>query len=336
MTQRRGGRFQPEVEGPFPMHDTTRFDQHQTPNAVASLVNSTAPKQLPPAQRARRVSPELRKPSDTSSGDSFKQSFTPSTQQLVEPAAFYMQPEKGGMQHHAAAHGFPYQSHQFHSAQNRSGPHNMPYREFSGTPQAMPSHQFPSGIHSHAMPSTMPYNTPANGPDESIHLTQQPRQEHSYGSSVSSAHNGYPSSNRPYNNNNNNNTNNTNRIGHRRGSQSQKTHGYASSQQPQVEHNAAFQESHFNKSWRRGPPQDRARQSSWCRNPASSSMEYCHCTCDQCNERNRSVWVRVSPEAFVSTAEVLSFLKFGLSTRFGNVEEAFPAASMKRDAFIVR
>lgn len=336
MTQRRGGRFQPGVEGPFQMHDLTRVDPRQTPDADASLVDFTAPKQLPPTQRTHRVSPESEKLSDNSSSDSFKQNFTPSTQQLADPAAFYMQPEKGSMQHHAAPHGFPYQNHQFHSAQNRSGPHSMPYREFSGTPQAMPPHQFPSGIHPHAIPSTMSYNTHANGPEETIHLTQQPRQEHLYVSSASSAHNGYPSNNRPYSNNNNNNNNNTNRIGHRRGSQSQKSHGYASSQQPQVEHNAAFQESHFNKSWRRGPPQDRARQSSWCRNPMGSNMEYCHCTCDQCTERNRSVWVRLSPEAFPSIPEVLSFLKCGLSTRFGKVEEAFQAASMKRDAFIVR
>lgn len=313
------------------MHDITRIDPRQTPDAVACLVNPTASKQLPPTQRTRRVSPELGKLSDNSSSDSFKQNFTPSTQQLADPAAFYMQPEKGGMQHHATPHGFPYQSHQFHSAQNRSGPHNMPYREFSGTHQGMTTHQFPSGIHPHAIPSTMSYNTHVNGPEEIIHPTQQLRQEHSYGSSVSSAHNEYPSNNRPHSN-----SNNTNRVGHRRGSQSQRPHGFAPSQQPQVEHNAAFQESHFNKSWRRGPQQDRARQSSWCRNPMGSSMEYCPCTCEQCTERNRSVWVRLSPEAFVSMPEVLSFLKCGLSTRFGKVEEAFQAASMKRDAFIVR
>lgn len=313
------------------MHDTARFDQRQAPGAVTSLVGSTAPKQLPPAQRAQRLSQEQTKPTDNLPGDSLKQSFTPSAQSSAEPAAFYMQPEKGGMQHHVAPHGFPYQSHQFHSAQNKSTPHNMQYREFSGTPQAMPSHQFPMGTKTHMMPSTMPYNTPANGSDDSIHLTQQPRKEYLYGPSMSSAYNGYQNNNRPYNNSNNN------RVGHRRGSQSQKTHGYVPGQQPQNEHNASFQESYSNKSWRRGPPQDRSRQSSWCRNPVGSNIEYCHCTCDQCNERNRSVWVRViSPESFVSIMEILSFLKFGLSTRFGKVEEAYPAASMRRDAFIVR
>jgi hypothetical protein len=310
------------------MHDTARFDQRQTPGAVTSLVNTMVPKQLPPAQRAHRVSPELINLTENSSSDFFKQTFTPSNQSPADPTAFYMQHEKGGMQHHVAPHGFPYQSHQFHSTQNRPGSHNMPYREFSGASQAMPSHQFPSGINSHAMPSIMPSNPPENGSDDSVHLTQQPRQGHLYGSSVSFAHNGYQGNNRPYNNN-------TNRVGHRRGSQSQKTHGYASNQQPHVEHSAAFLDSHPNKSWRRGPPQDRARQSSWCRNMGSST-EYCHCTCDQCNERNRSVWVRMSPENFVSEMDVLSFLKFGLSTRFGKVEEVFLAASVRRDAFIVR
>ncbi|KAH8121233.1 hypothetical protein LI328DRAFT_172040 [Trichoderma asperelloides] len=325
----------PEVEGPFPMHDTARFDQRQAPGAVTNLVDSTAPKQLPPTQRARRLSQEQRKPIDFLPGDSFKQSLNPSSLPSAEPAAFYMQPEKGGMQHHVGPRGFPYQSQQFNSAPNKPIPHNMPYREFSGAQQGMSPHQFPMGTHSHAIPSTVPYNTPANGSDDSIHLAQQPRQEYLYASSMPSAHNGYQNSDRPYYYNNNNNNNN--RVGHRRGSQSQKTHGYVPGQQPQTEHNAAFQESHLNKSWRRGPQHDRARQSSWCRNAVGSNIEYCHCTCDQCNERNRSVWVRViSPESFVSIMEILSFLKFGLSTRFGKVEEAYPAPSMRRDAFIVR
>ncbi|KAL6902931.1 hypothetical protein GGI43DRAFT_433112 [Trichoderma evansii] len=324
MAPRRGGRFQLEAEGHFPMHDTARFDQRQ----ATSMAGSTVPKPLPSSQNDRRLSQEGRKPTDVLPGDSFKQSFTPSIQQIAETAAFNMQPEKGGMQHHVAPHGFPYQNHQFHSAQNQSIPHNVPYREFSGAPQAMPSHQLPIGTHSHAMPSTMPYSTPVNGSDDSIHPTQQPRQEYLYGSSMSSAHNGYQNSSRTYNNN---------RLGHRRGSQSQKTQGYVSGQQPQTEHHTAFQESHLNKSWRRGPPQDRARQSSWCRNPVGPNIEYCHCTCDQCNERNRSVWVRVnSPDSFVAISEILSFLRFGLSTRFGKVEEAYSTPSMRRDAFIVR
>ncbi|KAL7923445.1 hypothetical protein ACQKWADRAFT_320099 [Trichoderma austrokoningii] len=324
----------PEVEGSFPMHDTAQIDQRQTQSAVTSLANSTTPKQPPPpTQRARRVSPEFRESADGSSGDSFKQSFTPPIQPLAaEPAAFYMQPDKGSIQHQVAPHGFPYQSHQFHSAQIRPGLHNLPYREFPGTPQ------FPPGAHPHphAMPpSTMPpYNTTsANGSDDNIHPTQQPRQEYFHGSSVPSAHNGYQGNNRPFNNNANNNAN---RIGHHRGSQSQKSQGYASSQQTQAEQGAAFQEGHPNRTWRRGPPQDRVRQSSWCRNLVGSNMEYCSCTCDQCTERNRSVWVRVSPEYFASIMEALSFLKFSLSSRFGKVDEVYPAAAMRKDAFIVR
>ncbi|ETS00157.1 hypothetical protein M419DRAFT_36997 [Trichoderma reesei RUT C-30] len=55
-----------------------------------------------------------------------------------------------------------------------------------------------------------------------------------------------------------------------------------------------------------------------------------------CAERNRSVWIGVTHDARLQRMEIQAFLKFGLSGKFGQVEDVCPAASLNRDAFIVR
>ncbi|KAL7795849.1 hypothetical protein V8C37DRAFT_414555 [Trichoderma ceciliae] len=327
--QQHGGRIQPRGENmQSTMYDTARHEQCQTQGAAGSLNDSAALKQLPSTQRTRRSPQEQRQLVESSLGAFVKQNLTAPVKGSTELMPFYMQPEKALAPHPTVPNGFSHQSKHFHPAPNKSLPHPMPCRDFSVASQVKPLPKFPTGTHSNSMPSVMPYNPPANGSDEINHLTQQSRLEFLYGSPTPSVHNGYRNNNRTYN-----------RVGHRRGSQGQKTHVYVSGQQTQAEHqhHPMPHEVFLNKQWRRDAQQDGIRQSSWCRNPVGSNLvDYCHCTCSQCSERNRSIWVRVSPESFMSIMEVQVFLKFGIGNRFGQVEEAYPAPSQRRDAFIVR
>lgn len=246
--------------------------------------------------------------------------FKPST----EPTPFYMQPEKDFVPPHlASTNGFPHQREHLSSAANKQLPHSAPYREFSGASQVAPHQQFANGTHSSVVPSVKMRNPPVSSTDENIPPLQATRPETFHGSSTASSQTGY-----------NNHSRMHYKAGQRRGSQGQKTHGY---NQAQADHHAMPHEPYPNKSWRRGAQQDDVRQSSWCRNPVGSNyMDYIPCSCSGCEERNRSVWIGVTHDARLQRMEIQAFLKFGLSGKFGQIEEVCPAASLNKDAFIVR
>lgn len=284
-------------------------------------------KQLHSSQRARRLTQDQRQLVENSPGDFIGHNLATPIKVSAEPTPFYMQPEKAFMPHLASHNGFPYQSNHLYSAANKPLSHPTPYREFAGASQAMPLQQFHNGAHSSALPSAKLRSAPVNGSDENIQLAQPSRLELLHGSSTASLHNGYRNGSRTFN-----------KVGQRRGSQGQKAHGYNSGQQAQEEHHAMPHESYLNKPWRRGAQQDGVRQSSWCRNPVGPNyVEYIPCICNSCNERNRSIWVRVAPESpLMSKIEIQTLLKFGICSRFGQVEDAFQVPSHKKDTFIVR
>ncbi|KAH7158167.1 hypothetical protein B0J13DRAFT_190199 [Dactylonectria estremocensis] len=76
-----------------------------------------------------------------------------------------------------------------------------------------------------------------------------------------------------------------------------------------------------------------------CRNSNSglNGIEYLHCTCDDCNQRNRSVHVLV--KGATPNQQLLDLqtrIKFGLGERFGKVDAVFPVPSKDFAMFIVR
>ncbi|KAH0495650.1 hypothetical protein TgHK011_009185 [Trichoderma gracile] len=238
-----------------------------------------------------------------------------------------MQPEKDFIPPHLAlANGPPHQREHLFSTANKQPPHLAPYREFSGASQVASHQQYANGTHSGAVQSVKLRNHPVGSTDENVPPLQATRPETYHGLSNVSSQTAYNTNSRMYH-----------KAGQRRGSQGQKTHGYNPGQQAQAEHHAMPHEPYSNRSWRRGAQQDDARQSSWCRNPVGSNyMDYIPCPCNGCAERNRSVWIGVTHDASLQRMEIQAFLKFGLSGKFGPVEEVCPAASLNRDAFIVR
>ncbi|KAH6887997.1 hypothetical protein B0T10DRAFT_607197 [Thelonectria olida] len=94
-----------------------------------------------------------------------------------------------------------------------------------------------------------------------------------------------------------------------------------------------------NNSWRRqsvGSQQPR-RNADPCPNDSGHvSNEYVPCNCFHCNNRNRSVFVRVNTHRPDHTADIKTHLKFGLADRFGNVEEVYQTPSSVVLTFIVR
>ena len=63
---------------------------------------------------------------------------------------------------------------------------------------------------------------------------------------------------------------------------------------------------------------------------------YTHCDCRHCKAKNRSVWVRVKDAPQEPQMEIQTRLKFGFESRFGRVEDVYPASSAHDRAFIVR
>lgn len=243
-----------------------------------------------------------------------------------EPTPFYMQPEKAFMPHPSSKNGFPHQSSHFYSTANRPVPYSTPYRDISGSSQVLPPQQIANGTNSGSMEASEVRNAATNRSDESIQLAQSTRSELLHGSSTSSMHNDYRNDSQTYN-----------KVGQRRGSYAQKTHGWNSGQQAHLDHHPSSREPYLNKPWRRSAQPSRTRQASWCLNPGGpNSVEYTHCPCSGCNERNRSIWVKAYHDTFAPNIDVQTTLKFGIGSRFGQVEEVYPAPSQNRDTFIVR
>ncbi|RFU74776.1 hypothetical protein TARUN_7455 [Trichoderma arundinaceum] len=207
MSRQLGDRIHQGGESQFPIHSITTFEQNHTPGAAGSQNNSAALKQFPSNHKTGRLPQEQRRGAE-SSMDGFKPS--------VDLVPVFLQPEKALAPQHAAANGLSHQGNHFYSPPNKSAPHTVPHRDFPVAPQAMPPQRFPVEMHSGAMQSAV-YNTPTNDSDESILPTQQPRSEYLYDPSASSMHTEYRNNNRTHNG-----------VGHRRGSQGQRAHGYVS------------------------------------------------------------------------------------------------------------
>lgn len=278
------------------------------------------------SQSFHRLAQDQRHPIGNSPDDFTRQNLAAPMRASPEPIPFYMQPEKAFMPHPSSKDGFPHQNGHFYSTANRPVPHPAPYRDISGSSQVMPLQQLTNGTHSGAMAASKLRNAANNGSDESIQLAQSTRSELLHGSSTSSMHTEYRNDSQPYH-----------QVGQRRGSFAQKTHGWNSGQQAHSDHHPTSREPYLNKSWRRSAQPERTRQASWCLNPGGpNSGEYTPCTCSGCNERNRSIWVKVYHDAFAPSIDVQTTLKFGIGNRFGKVEEVYPAPSQNKDAFIVR
>ncbi|KAL7947240.1 hypothetical protein V8C42DRAFT_352017 [Trichoderma barbatum] len=326
--QQLEGRVHPAGEGQVSQNEATRLEHGQTQCTDGPLNDPTAMRQLHLSQRARRLTQDKRQLVEDSSGDFRRQIITTShMESSPEPTPFYMQPDKTLMPHFASTNGFPHQSSHLYPATNRPL-HPTPYREFSGASQVVHLQQPTSGTQPAAIPASKMRNIASGEPDENTQLVQLTRPELLHGSSTTSLQNGYRNGSRAHE-----------KVEQRRGSQGQKPHGWNPGQQAQLVHRSTPHESYLNKSWRRGDQPDRNRQSSWCLNPiGANNVEYNDCTCSGCNERNRSIWVRVCSESspLTTNMDIQTFLKFGIGSRFGQVEEAFPTASQSKDAFIVR
>ncbi|KAH8677127.1 hypothetical protein BGZ61DRAFT_591126 [Ilyonectria robusta] len=90
--------------------------------------------------------------------------------------------------------------------------------------------------------------------------------------------------------------------------------------------------------WRRQSVGHQAKPPT-CRNSRSphGSMEYVHCTCEDCNQRNCTVHVAV--QGNIVNPQVLDIqtrIKFGLGERFGIVVDVFPLASKDPTNFLAR
>ncbi|TFB01007.1 hypothetical protein CCMA1212_007181 [Trichoderma ghanense] len=304
-----------------------RLEHWQTQGSDGPMHDNAAMKPFHSSQRHRRSTQDARYYADNFPNGYIRPNAGLPFKSSTEPTPFYMQPEKDFTPTHlASTTGFPHQREHLYSAANKQLPHSAPYREFSGASQFAPHQQFANVTHSGVVPSVKLRNPPVSSTDENIRPLQATQPEPYHGSSTASSQTGYNANSRMHH-----------KAGQRRGSQGQKTHGYNPGQQAQAEHHVTPHETYPNKSWRRGAQQDDARQSSWCRNPVGSNyMDYVHCTCSGCAERNRSVYVSVTHDARLQRMEIQAFLKFGLSGKFGQVEEVCPAASLHRDAFIVR
>ncbi|KAM0226302.1 hypothetical protein ACHAPA_011559 [Fusarium lateritium] len=64
--------------------------------------------------------------------------------------------------------------------------------------------------------------------------------------------------------------------------------------------------------------------------------DYVHCSCQMCEARNRSVHIIAEAHQDIPQADMLSRIKFGLSERYGFVEEVYPLASKEPGRFIAR
>ncbi|KAJ3524268.1 hypothetical protein NM208_g12124 [Fusarium decemcellulare] len=62
--------------------------------------------------------------------------------------------------------------------------------------------------------------------------------------------------------------------------------------------------------------------------------EYVPCTCEMCNRRNRSVHVKVEGHRNDPTVDLQTRIKFGLSDRYGFVDDVYPVASKDPGNFI--
>lgn len=283
-------------------------------------------RQWQPSQSFHRLAQDQRHPIGNSPDDFTRQNLAAPMRASPEPTPFYMQPEKAFMPHPSSKDGFPHQNGHFYSTASRPVPHPAPYRDISGSSQVMSLQQLTNGTHSGGMAASKLRNAATNGSDESIQLAQSTRSEFLHGSSTSSMHNEYRNDSQPYH-----------QVAQRRGSFAQKTHGWNSGQQAHSDHHPTSREPYLNKSWRRSAQPERTRQGSWCLNPGGpNSGEYTPCACSGCNERNRSIWVKVYHDAFAPNIDVQTTLKFGIGNRFGKVEEVYPAPSQNKDAFIVR
>ncbi|KAF3072773.1 hypothetical protein CFAM422_004626 [Trichoderma lentiforme] len=320
-------RIHPESEGQFPPHEAARLGKGQAQGTDGPFNDPTImTRQWQSSQSFHRLAQDQRHPIGNPPDDFTRQNLAAPMRASPEPTPFYMQPEKAFMPHPSSKDEFPHQNGHFYSTANRPVPHPAPYRDISGSSQVMPLQQLTNGTHSGAMVAPKLRNAATNGSDESIQLAQSTRSELLHGSSTSSMHNEYRNDSQPYH-----------QVGQRRGSFAQKTHGWNSGQQAHSDHHPTSREPYLNKSWRRSAQPERTRQASWCLNPGGpNSGEYTPCACSGCNERNRSIWVRVYHDAFAPNIDVQTTLKFGIGNRFGKVEEAYPAPSQNKDAFIVR
>ncbi|KAG6111413.1 hypothetical protein E4U31_004450 [Claviceps sp. LM219 group G6] len=72
-----------------------------------------------------------------------------------------------------------------------------------------------------------------------------------------------------------------------------------------------------------------------CNNSGTDPYEYNDCGCGDCSGKNKSVWVRVRNRDFDNN-DILARLKFGLGTRFGDVDDVVTVPHRTGSAFIVR
>ncbi|KAG5941243.1 hypothetical protein E4U59_001848 [Claviceps monticola] len=72
-----------------------------------------------------------------------------------------------------------------------------------------------------------------------------------------------------------------------------------------------------------------------CNNSGTDPYEYNDCGCGDCSGKNKSVWVRVRNRDFDNN-DILARLKFGVGTRFGDVDDVVPVPHRTGSAFIVR
>jgi hypothetical protein len=75
-----------------------------------------------------------------------------------------------------------------------------------------------------------------------------------------------------------------------------------------------------------------------CRNVQDgyAIRDYVHCSCQMCEARNRSVHVAVESQHEMSSVDMQSRIKYGLSRRYGLVDEVYPLPSKEPGRFIVR
>ncbi|KAF9772937.1 hypothetical protein IL306_009324 [Fusarium sp. DS 682] len=83
-------------------------------------------------------------------------------------------------------------------------------------------------------------------------------------------------------------------------------------------------------SWRKGQTE--------CQNVQDGlpTKEYVPCDCPLCEARNRSVYIIIGEYQGINVSDMLARLKYGLSERYGYVEEVYPIASKEQGRYIAR
>ncbi|KAK5991059.1 hypothetical protein PT974_09335 [Cladobotryum mycophilum] len=294
-------------------------DIGQSDNLNTAPRNQTAKQQPPMERKLPSQTGALARTESNMPGKNGPQSAT--NQPAQQP--FYMQPDEGILQRRMKANIIV--AHQNEGASGSSEQLPQPqasFRSYSGGKPTAPPLPFPIPAPPHTAVPIMPHGNRIQSNERKWVSGDNPRVESSNSQPQTPSRAG--------------NRRNKDIVGNRRASQGQKSGNHMPSQQTDAQISQGEHTSWKSRRNNNSVSQPDMHQNV-CRNPMSAQFEYVPCSCSQCNERNRSIWVRVESEIPQrKVREIQTRLKFGLGNRFGGVQEVCQVASTSGNAFVVR